>query len=720
MLGQAPLSDVMATTTGRSITTAFGAGTVVTAKASDTWDTGLVAEVVVGNLGGTGIDGWTVGFDLDADITDIWNAQVLQHDGTHWIVGNVSYNPVIDPHDSTSFGFVTAGGPPVLPTLQTLSGQALTVSPLDQPAAAPVLSTPAAGSLLPAGVLSTRGNQIVGPDGTPVRIAAVNWHGLESDQFAPQGLWVRSYQSMMDQMAQVGFNAVRLPFSLDLFKPGAVPSGIDYGINPDLRGLTGPQVMDRIVAYAGSIGLKIILDDHRSTAGGDTNANGLWVDGGYTEAQWIGTWQALAAHYAGNPTIIAADLANEPHDPATWGDGTATDWAAAATRAGNAIQAVNPDWLLLVEGVQTSGGQTYWYGGNLRGAQAHPVTFDVPNKLVYSPHDYPASVAYQQWLYAAGYPDNLPALWDATWGYLYQSGTAPVLVGEFGSTLQTPRDQAWMAQLVAYMDHATPGAGQQGISWAYWDWNPTSDDTGGILLDDWTTVDPAKLAAIAPAFYHAPVPQPVVPQLVEPQPAAPQPAVPKPAAPAFLFTDPATGTSGSDPGTDYAGPVSYLQHQFIWPGSGGVAVRADVPNAFLHGGPGADALTVTAGTNVLDGGGGSNFLVGSTGADGGTDTFFVDCRAGAETWSTLVNFHPGDSATIFGFHDGISTRPYTAVDGAGGYQGVTIHSEIDGPGTGILGSMTFAGVSQATAEARFAVSAGRLPDGTGYLLIHYQ
>ena len=129
---------------------------------------------------------------------------------------------------------------------------------------------------------------------------------------------------------------------------------------------------------------------------------------------------------------------------------------------------------------------------------------------------------------------------------------------------------------------------------------------------------------------------------------------------------------------------------------------------------------MTAGTNVLDGGGGSNFLVGSTGADGGTDTFFVDCRAGVETWSTIVNFHPGDSATIFGFHDGISTRPYTAVDGAGGYQGVTIHSEIDGPGTGILGSMTFAGVSQATAEARFAVSAGRLPDGTGYLLIHYQ
>ena len=595
--------------------------------------------------------------------------------------------------------------------MHTLDGQALTVAPLDQPAAAPVSATaPAGGSLLPAGVLSTRGNQIVGPDGTPVRIAAVNWYGLETELAAPQGLWVRSYQSMMDQMVHLGFNAVRLPFSLDLFKPGVVPSGIDFDLNPDLRGLTGPQVMDKIVDYAGSIGLKIILDNHRSAAGGDTNANGLWVDGGYTEAQWIGTWQTLAAHYAGNSTIIAADLANEPHDPATWGDGTATDWAAAATRAGNAIQAVTPDWLLLVEGVQTYANENYWYGGNLRGAQAHPVTFTVPNKLVYSPHDYPASVAYEPWFYAADYPNNLPALWDATWGYLYQSGTAPVLVGEFGSALQTPREQAWMAQLVAYMDKATPGAGQQGISWAYWDWNPTSSDTGGILQDDWTTVDPAKLAAIAPAFYHA----------AATSAPTPVPTSAPPAAPDFLFTDPTSGVSGSDPGTTYAGPLSYLQHQFIWSGSDGVAVRADVPNVFLHGGTGADALTVTGGTNVLDGGGGSNFLVGGTGADGGTDTFFVDCRAGVETWSTIVNFHPGDSATIFGFHDGLSTRPYTAVDGATGYQGVTIHSEINGPGTGILGSMTFAGISQATAEARFVVSAGRLPDGNEYLLIQYR
>jgi hypothetical protein len=45
-------------------------------------------------------------------------------------------------------------------------------------------------------------------------------------------------------------------------------------------------------------------------------------------------------------------------------------------------------------------------------------------------------------------------------------------------------------------------AGQQGPSWAYWSWNPDSGDTGGILQNDWQTVNTAKVNAIAPAMYH--------------------------------------------------------------------------------------------------------------------------------------------------------------------------------------------------------------------------
>ena len=235
------------------------------------------------------------------------------------------------------------------------------------------------------GFLHTVGNQIVDSSGNDVKIAAVNWFGMETSTDAPHGLWTASYKTMMGQMVQQGFNAIRLPFSLQSFAANAVPNGIDFGKNPDLQGLTGLQVMDKIVDYAGQLGLKIILDDHRSAAGDGPNGNGLWYDSGYTEKNWIDTWTMLARHYAGNTTVIGADLLNEPHGAATWGDGGPNDWAAAATRAGNAIQGVNTNWLILVEGIENYQGQSTWWGGNLQGVAAHPVTLTTPGHVVYSP-----------------------------------------------------------------------------------------------------------------------------------------------------------------------------------------------------------------------------------------------------------------------------------------------------------------------------------------------
>jgi len=190
-----------------------------------------------------------------------------------------------------------------------------------------------------------------------------------------------------------------------------------------------------------------------------------------------------------------------------------------------------------------------------------------------------------------------------------------------------------------------------------------------------------------------------------------------------VFTDTATNTHGADGGTYYTGPVANLQWQYIWNSADAVAIGAQVDNTFLHGGSGDDALSVHGGTNVLDGGGGSNFLVGGTGAQGGADTFFVDGRGGVVTWSSIVNFHHGDSATIFGFNQGTSTLPLTANDGAAGYTGATIHSELNGAGTGVNGSVTFAGISAADAQdvsqgGKFTYSYG-VTGGASYVNIAY-
>ena len=328
----------------------------------------------------------------------------------------------------------------------------------------------------------TDGAQIMDANDQAVRIAGVNWFGFETNTFVVHGLENRSYKDMLNQIKGLGYNTIRLPYSNQLFDRGSVPNGIDYSKNPDLQGLQGLQLMDKIIDYATSIGLCIILDQHRP----DANAqSALWYTSAYPESRWLSDWRMLAKHYANNPLVIGADLHNEPHAPACWGCGTpAIDWQAAAERAGNAILAVNPNWLIFVEGVDCYESSCSWWGGNLQGVRQHPVQLNVAHQLVYSIHDYPDSIYAQPWFSAANYPHNLSAVWNQNWGYIQKDGIAPVWVGEFGSRLETTKDQQWFSSLISYL-----GTGANGFNWTYWSWNPDSGDTGGILQDNWQTVN---------------------------------------------------------------------------------------------------------------------------------------------------------------------------------------------------------------------------------------
>ena len=346
----------------------------------------------------------------------------------------------------------------------------------------------------------TSGAQIVDAAGTPVRMTGINWFGAETANYAPHGLWSRSYRDMLDQMAGLGYNTLRLPYSNQLFDAGSAPNSIDYAKNPDLQGLNGLQILDKIIAYAGTKGMRVLLDRHRPDSGAQSP---LWYTGSYPESRWIADWTMLARHYQGNTTVIGADLHNEPHSiqgggGACWGCGDpATDWRLAAERAGNAVLAANPDWLIVVEGIDCIDGtgdpRCGWWGGNLSGARQFPVRLSKPDKLVYSAHEYATSVFPQTWFSDPAFPANMPALWDHFFGYLKKENIAPVLLGEFGSTLADPRDKVWLRELLKYA-----GTGTGGMSFTYWSWNPNSGDTGGILNDDWTTVNQAKQSILQP------------------------------------------------------------------------------------------------------------------------------------------------------------------------------------------------------------------------------
>ena len=606
------------------------ANATVDFNVADNWQSGFRTDMVIHNPGPGNITGWTLAFDAPFAINSIWNAEIVSHTGNHYVIANEDCTSIIPAGGTQTFGFTAAPGGSipkptnyalngvplgqavVVPTISTndvstvaafgssvtenftvtlssASAKAVTVAyatsdgtakagvdytatsgtltfnpgettktigvvlkplatgavsgktfnlTLSQPSNATLAKAVSVGTIVvpsPApsamvantlvdlssnqgttGFFHTSGNQILDANNQPVKIAGVNWFGFETSNYAPHGLWTRSYKDMMDQMKSLGFNTIRLPFSDQLFDAGSTPNGIDFSKNPDLKGLNGLGIMDKIVAYAGQIGLRIFLDHHRSEAGNSAEASGLWYTSTYTEARWIADWTMLATRYAGNPTVIGADLHNEPHGPADWGNGDANDWRLAAQRAGNAVLAANPNWLIIVEGVENASSGSDWWGGNLSNAGKYPVQLNLPGHVVYSPHDYPASVYQQSWFSAPNYPNNLPSVWDKNWGYLYEQNIAPVLLGEFGSKLATTSDKQWADKLVAYLngDFQGNGAsqlapGKLGISWTWWAWNPNSGDTGGILNDDWTTVNTAKVAELQPIEF--PLSQTVAP-----------------------------------------------------------------------------------------------------------------------------------------------------------------------------------------------------------------
>lgn len=340
----------------------------------------------------------------------------------------------------------------------------------------------------------TRAGQIVDSHGRVVRLAGVSWWGMETDRFTPLGLDKRPMDDVLAEVRSMGFNVVRLPYSNEMLLATSKPNGIDYSLNPDLKGLTPLEIMDSVIASARAHGLRVILDRHRPDAAKQST---LWYTPQHSEEEWIADWKMLAGRYRDNDTVIGLDLHNEPAENATWGSGDpATDWRLAAERAGNAVLAVNPHLLILVEGVSKVGGDVYWWGGNLSAAGKFPVRLSRPSQLVYSAHDYPSSVAPQSWFKAVDYPANLPGVWTTHWGYLAVQNKVPVVLGEFGTRDATDSDRAWLAKLVSYLAARRIGA-------IYWSLNPESADTAGLLAADWKTPEQAKLAALAPLLATA-------------------------------------------------------------------------------------------------------------------------------------------------------------------------------------------------------------------------
>ncbi len=141
----------------------------------------------------------------------------------------------------------------------------------------------------------------------------------------------------------------------------------------------------------------------------------------------------------------------------------------------------------------------------------------------------------------------------------------------------------------------------------------------------------------------------------------------------------------------YTGPLAGIVNQQI-NGDTNDIVIATIHADFCNAGAGDDGMDGGGGNDILDGGLGSNFITGGA----GLDRFFIDgwAAATAITWSTITDFSPGEQVTIWGYQPGVSKFVWVTSDGMEGFQGATLHCDLDGNGL-IDTSLSFTGLSQA-------------------------
>ena len=230
-------------------------------------------------------------------------------------------------------------------------------------------------------------------------------YGFEGTAFIPQGLWVRGYRSLLDQVKALGFNLLRLPFSGQMLLDSSVASGINGAANPDLVGLTPLQCMDKIVAYGGLIGLRVLLVRASSKVGVGVSADSalatlthslapfavasqannlynenLWYivgDSYYTAERFVQDWVMLARRYQGT-AVIGADLWEQPRGLATWASGNrSTDWNVFAATAGKSRSTrsslVAANFVALDRQCHSGGEPRLAGGGGGRGLGLQPV-----------------------------------------------------------------------------------------------------------------------------------------------------------------------------------------------------------------------------------------------------------------------------------------------------------------------------------------------------------
>ena len=403
--------------------------------------------------------------------------------------------------------------------------------------------------------------EIVDMNGNPVWLTGVNWFGYNAGRQVFDGVWSKNMHSMLNQIADHGFNLLRVPMSTQIILQwkehgpdtgngvGEVNMMVNPYSNPELTvagGVDGAgqyellysfDIWNKAVEWCRENGMKIMIDIHSATSASMGHQKPLWYDDNFTEEDWLEALSWFCEYYKDDDTIIAIDLKNEPHGKpeegtfAKWDDSKdPNNWKYAAEKGAMACLEQNPNLLIMIEGTEcypdfskgadwTTPSVDYahydepspifgaWWGGNLRGVKDHPVDIgEFKKQIVYSPHDYGPLVWKQKWFYMDDPSKKftrqslLDDYWYASWAYLVEEKRYPLLMGEWGGFIDEEHDPT--GENKHWMQELRDYMIDMHIHHTFWCFNENSGDTGGLVYDDFGKWDEDKYEFVKPSLWQ--------------------------------------------------------------------------------------------------------------------------------------------------------------------------------------------------------------------------
>ncbi|MAI15019.1 MAG: hypothetical protein CMM15_13475 [Rhodospirillaceae bacterium] len=265
-------------------------------------------------------------------------------------------------------------------------------------------------------------------------IRGTNWFGFETEASDLQCIWAHDLDWHLKRMQDVGFNWIRLPYSLQYVQTG-------YW-----------EKMDAFFEKASEYNFKIVLDCHRLH---NNRQSPKPYDRTYSFNSFLEGWKTILTRYKDYDNLTHVDIFNE------FQSGNYEEWNQLATETLLFIENEFPGrFLYMVGGVN--------WGGNLRNVKVNVPFMD---RVIYSIHKYSFSDT-------APYPEK--------WKYSFGSHTDQMNVGEWGYMTEIKSQVSWAKEFVKYLRN-------NNIRDTYfWTWTQNSFDTKGILTDC-TNVDYQKI-----------------------------------------------------------------------------------------------------------------------------------------------------------------------------------------------------------------------------------